>query len=43
MVTDSGDLVVLAVQRAGEDLGPGDTGLAEGDVLLLQGTVGGAR
>jgi di/tricarboxylate transporter len=38
MVTDSGDLVVLAIQRAGEDLGPGDAELAEGDVLLLQGT-----
>ena len=38
MVTDSGDLVVLAVQRAGETLGPGDTELAEGDVLLLRGT-----
>jgi di/tricarboxylate transporter len=38
MVTDSGDLVVLAVRRAGEDLGPGDTELAVGDVLLLRGT-----
>ena len=38
MVTDSGDLVVLAVQRAGETLGPGDIELAEGDVLLLRGT-----
>jgi di/tricarboxylate transporter len=38
MVTDSGDLVVLAVRRSGEDLGPGDTELAEGDVLLLRGT-----
>jgi di/tricarboxylate transporter len=38
MVTDSGDLVVLAIRRAGEDLGPGETRLAEGDVLLLQGT-----
>jgi di/tricarboxylate transporter len=38
MVTDSGDLVVLAVQRAGEALGPGETELAEGDVLLLRGT-----
>ena len=40
MVTDSGDLVVLAVQRAGEALGPGETELAEGDVLLLRGTWG---
>jgi di/tricarboxylate transporter len=39
MVTDSGDLVVLAVQRKGEDL-PGDTVLAVGDTLLLQGTWG---
>jgi di/tricarboxylate transporter len=38
MVTDSGDLVVLAARRAGEALGPGDTELAEGDVLLLGGT-----
>ena len=38
MVTDSGDLIVLAVQRAGETLGPGDIELAEGDVLLLRGT-----
>jgi di/tricarboxylate transporter len=38
MVTDSGDLVVLAVRRAGETLGPGDIELAEGDVLLLRGT-----
>lgn len=39
MVTDSGDLVVLAVQRKGEDL-QGDTQLAVGDTLLLQGTWG---
>jgi di/tricarboxylate transporter len=38
MVTDSGDLVILAVRRAGETLGPGETELAEGDVLLLRGT-----
>ncbi|HEX6021397.1 MAG TPA: SLC13 family permease, partial [Solirubrobacter sp.] len=38
MVTDSGDLVVLAIRRAGDDLGPGEATLAEGDVLLLQGT-----
>jgi di/tricarboxylate transporter len=37
MVTESGDLVVLAVQRRGEDL-PGDTALAVGDTLLLKGT-----
>jgi di/tricarboxylate transporter len=40
MVTDSGDLVVLAVQRKGEDLGPEETTLAVGDTLLLQGTWG---
>ncbi len=38
MVTESGDLVVLAVHRKGEDLGPGATALAVGDVLLLRGT-----
>jgi di/tricarboxylate transporter len=37
MVTESGELVVLAVQRKGEDLA-GDTVLAVGDTLLLQGT-----
>ena len=38
MVTDSGDLVILAVQRKGEDVGPGEVVLAVGDVLLLQGS-----
>jgi len=38
MVTDSGDLIILAVQRLGEDLGPEQTVLAIGDTLLLQGT-----
>ena len=38
MVTPSGDLVILAVQRRGEDLGPKETVLAAGDTLLLQGT-----
>lgn len=38
MVTESGDLVVLAVQRQGHDLGPRASRLAPGDVLLLQGT-----
>jgi di/tricarboxylate transporter len=37
MVTESGDLVVLAVQRKGDDLA-GETVLAVGDTLLLQGT-----
>lgn len=36
MVTSSGDLVVLAIQRNREDLG-GETALAVGDTLLLQG------
>jgi di/tricarboxylate transporter len=40
MVTDSGDLVVLAVQRLGEDIEPGGTVLAAGDSLLLQGSWG---
>jgi di/tricarboxylate transporter len=39
MVTDSGDLVVLAVQRKGEELA-GETRLAVGDTLLLQGSWG---
>jgi di/tricarboxylate transporter len=39
MVTDSGDLVVLAIQRKGEDLA-GDSELAVGDTLLLQGAWG---
>jgi di/tricarboxylate transporter len=39
MVTDSGDLVVLAVQRKGESLS-GETQLAVGDTLLLQGAWG---
>ena len=38
MVTPGGDLVILAVQRAGEDQGPDETVLASGDTLLLQGT-----
>ena len=38
MVTASGDLVILAVQRQGEDVGPGEIELATGDTLLLQGT-----
>jgi hypothetical protein len=39
MVTQSGDLVVLAVQRKGQEL-TGETLLAVGDTLLLQGTWG---
>ena len=38
MVTDSGDLIILAVQRRGEDQGHSETVLAVGDTLLLQGT-----
>jgi di/tricarboxylate transporter len=38
MVALDGDLVVLAVQRGGEDLGAGPATLAVGDHLLLQGT-----
>ncbi|OYD71687.1 SLC13 family permease [Rhodococcus sp. OK302] len=38
MVTDSGDLVILAVQRAGENCGPNGVHLAPGDTLLLQGS-----
>jgi di/tricarboxylate transporter len=36
MVTESGDLVALAIQRQGDDLAPGEP-LAVGDTLLLQG------
>jgi di/tricarboxylate transporter len=39
MVTESGDLVVLAVQRKAEELS-GETVLAVGDTLLLQGAWG---
>jgi di/tricarboxylate transporter len=39
MVTESGDLIVLAVQRKGEDL-PGETVLTAGDTLLLEGDWG---
>ena len=38
MVTESGTLVVLAIQRRGEDLGTGEVELAAGDTLLLQGS-----
>ena len=38
MVTPSGDLVVLAVQRSGADLGPSEPRWLAGDTLLLQGT-----
>ena len=38
MVTESGDFVVLAIQRGGENLDRGPTPLAVGDTMLLQGT-----
>ncbi len=38
MVTESGDLLILAVQRRGEDIGPGKVTLEVGDSMLLQGT-----
>jgi di/tricarboxylate transporter len=37
MVTSSGDLAILAVQRKGEDMGPKQVVLAVGDTLLLRG------
>jgi di/tricarboxylate transporter len=37
MLTDSGDLVIAAIQRRGEDVGEKEVQLAVGDVLLLQG------
>ncbi|QPF93026.1 SLC13 family permease [Bradyrhizobium commune] len=37
MITASGDLIILGIQRGGENLGPGETVLAAGDTLLLQG------
>ncbi|HWM09182.1 MAG TPA: SLC13 family permease [Solirubrobacteraceae bacterium] len=38
MVTDSGDLVVLSVQRQGEDPPTSQVALAPGDTLLLEGS-----
>lgn len=38
MVTSSGDFVVLAIHRQGEDLGLDPSRLAVGDTMLLQGT-----
>jgi di/tricarboxylate transporter len=38
MVGESGEIVVLAIHRQGEDPGPGDVKLVPGDTLLLQGT-----
>jgi len=36
--TESGDLLILAIQRAGIPLGPAPVTLQSGDTLLLQGT-----
>jgi di/tricarboxylate transporter len=38
MVTESGDLIILAVQRRGENLQAGLAVLEVGDTMLLQGT-----
>lgn len=38
MITESGDLIIIAVQRSGTDVGPQGTALEAGDTLLLQGT-----
>ncbi len=38
MVTDSGDFVILGIQRQGENLDRAPTRLAVGDTMLLQGT-----
>jgi di/tricarboxylate transporter len=38
MVTQSGDLIIMAIQRQGMDLGPDKVALEAGDTLLLQGT-----
>lgn len=40
MVTDSGDLVILAIQRRGQDLGAEPVKLVAGDSLLIQGEWG---
>lgn len=37
-VSESGDLMLLAVRRGGSDVGPGTVTLHAGDTLLLQGT-----
>lgn len=38
MVTESGDLMIIAIQRQGSDAGEGKIELQAGDTLLLQGT-----
>jgi len=37
MITERGDVVVLAIQRQGEDLAPGPVTLRPGDTVLLSG------
>jgi len=37
MITESGDLIILGIQRRGQNLPPGESVLAAGDTLLLQG------
>ncbi len=37
MLSDTGELMILGIQRQGESLGPGEVSLAAGDTLLLQG------
>ena len=38
MANDAGNLVILAVQRKGESVGPGQVTLEVGDTMLIQGT-----
>src|SRR5262249_23025359 len=38
MATSNGNLLILAIQRAGETLPPREIALAAGDALLVQGT-----
>ena len=42
MITESGDLVIVAVQRDGQHLEPGEIVLAAGDAVLVRGTWAGA-
>ena len=38
MTTESGDLVMLAIQRDGQQLGPGEVVLAAGDSIVVRGS-----
>jgi len=38
MITESGDLIVIAIQRGGQDLGAEPVALRPGDTMLLQGS-----